>query len=396
MKKILAITSIRSDYDLMSSLYKRLADAPDIELKLLVSGAHLSPTYGKSVELIQDDGFDILLTIETLIDSDSRQSRLKTASIFLQNAIDTVAHYRPDLILMAGDREDAIMGALMGGYLEIPTIHFYGGDHTQDGHIDNPVRHATSKLVSAHMVSHEEHRQRLIRMGESPERIFTIGSIALDKFIHHKPLAKPELRSILGIKDGFEEFALLIFHPVVEEQDNCHLIFKNILNSLKKKNIPTFVSAPNTDPGNKKILEVMRQYQRDPLFFFFRNFDRDTFLSVFKNCRFIIGNSSAGILEAASIPLATVNVGMRQIGRKTSGNVLFCKTSEKSILAAIETVTALPFIAKLSEIKNIYGDGDSSRKACEIIRSFDFRGLLYKKEDPLQLFLEISDEYNGK
>lgn len=396
MKKILAITSIRSDYDLMSSLYRELAKAPDLELKLLVSGAHLSSTYGKSVDLIRNDGFDILLPIETLIDSDSRQSRLKTASIFLQNAIDTVAHYRPDLILLAGDREDVIMGALIGGYLEIPTIHFYGGDHTQDGHIDNPVRHATSKLVTAHLVSHEEHRQRLIRMGEAPERIFTIGSIALDRFVRHKPLTKPELRRILGIQGGFEEFAILIFHPVVEEQDNCHLIFKNILEALKEKGIHAFVSAPNTDPGNKKILDELKQYQRDPFFFFFRNFDRDTFLSIFKNSRFIIGNSSAGILESASIPIPAVNVGMRQTGRKASDNVLFCDTSAESILAAIETVTSNTFTAKLQGMKNIYGDGDSSLKACNIIRSFDFQRILYKKEDPLQFPLEISDEESGK
>lgn len=124
MKKILAITSIRSDYDLMSELYKLLNEDIDIELKLLVSGAHMSPNYGKTVNLINKDGFDILLKIETLIDSDSNTSRIKTASLLLQNSIDIINHYGPDLIIYAGDREDVIIGGLIGGYLEIPTIHF--------------------------------------------------------------------------------------------------------------------------------------------------------------------------------------------------------------------------------------------------------------------------------
>lgn len=383
MKKILALTSIRSDYDLMSSLYRLLADDPAIEFKLLVSGAHLSPTYGQSFELIERDGFDILLVIETLIDANSRQSRLKTASLFLQNAIDTVARYRPDLILLAGDREDVIMGALIGGFLEIPTLHFYGGDHVQDGHIDNPVRHATSKLATAHMVCLEEHRQRLVRMGESPERIFTIGSIALDRFVSHRPLSPEQLRQNLGIRARFDDFATLIFHPVAEEQEYCHLIFENILKALKSKGINTFVSAPNTDPGNKNILGVLERYQHDPAFYFYKNLDRDTFLSIYKNSRFLIGNSSSGILESASVPLPAINVGLRQQGRRANSNVIFCDTKQEAIVAAIEKAVSTSFNARLQRMRNVYGDGQSALRAFEIIKTVDFRRLLYKKEDPL-------------
>lgn len=387
MKKILALTSIRSDYDLMSSLYRLLADAPDIELKLLVSGAHLSPTYGRSVDLIVRDGFDILLTIETLLDSDSRQSRLKTASLLLQNAIDPVAQYRPDLILLAGDREDVIVGALLGGYLEIPTIHFYGGDHTRDGHIDNPVRHATSKLVTAHMVTLEEHRKRLIRLGEPAERIHTIGSIALDRFVAHTPVPKAELLRHLGVDPTLKDFALVIFHPVAEEREQCGRIFANILGALRRMGMHAFVSTPNTDPGNRGILAVLESHQRDPLVHPYRNLDRETFLSLFKQSRFIIGNSSAGILESGSVPLPAINVGQRQQGRAANANVLFCDTREESILAAIGTVTSLEYTGRLQGMRNIYGDGDSARKALRLIESFDFRPLLYKKEDPLHFDL---------
>lgn len=383
MKKVLAFTSIRSDYDLMTSLYRLLQASAEFELKLLVSGAHLSSTYGRSVDLIRQDGYDILLAVETLLDSDSRLSRLKSASLLLQNALDTVAQYQPDCILLAGDREDVIMGALMGGFLEIPTIHFYGGDHTQDGHIDNPVRHATSKLVTAHLVSIDEHRQRLLRLGEPPERIFTIGSIALDRFVEHHPMSRSEIREALNIGQGFDRFALLIFHPVVEEMAQCHLIMQNILEALIQQGIYTFVSAPNTDPGNKHILSLIDQYRQHPLFYFYKNLERDIFLSILKNSRFIIGNSSAGILESASVPIPAINVGQRQQGRKANANVLYCGTSQEAITAALNQATSADFITMAGSLTNLYGDGRSAEKALHLLRTVDFKTMLYKKEDPL-------------
>ena len=385
MKKILALTSIRSDYDLMSSLYKLLDNDPEIELAFIVSGAHLSPTYGLSAELIVKDGFKILQSIETLIDSNSKQARLKTASLFLQNSIDLIAQYAPDLILFAGDREDVIMGALLGGFLEIPTIHFYGGDHVQDGHIDNPVRHASSKLATAHMVSLEEHRQRLLKMGELESRIFVIGSIALDRFKSHQPTPKNELLEKLGVGEQFENFATLIFHPVAEEKEICHQIFEGILQELKKAGISTFVSTPNTDPGNRNLLTIIDRYRDDENFFFYKNLDRDTFLDIYKNSRFLIGNSSSGILESASVPLPVINVGLRQTGRKANGNVIFCGTERTDIAMAIQSATSSSFQQSTKNIQNIYGDGLSANRAYRLIKNTNWLQMLRKKEDPLAM-----------
>ena len=191
--KILALSTIRSDYDLMSGLYKALNDDPDIELKLLIAGAHLTATYGMSLSQVEEDGFDILLKSETLLDSDSPAGRLKSASIMLFGFIDTVAAYKPDLILYAGDREDVIIGALMGGYLSIPTMHFFSGDHAADGHVDNPIRHATTQLSTYHCASVEEHAERLRAIGEPDERISVVGSIALDKFVSHESMSQEKI-----------------------------------------------------------------------------------------------------------------------------------------------------------------------------------------------------------
>jgi len=383
MKKILGISGIRSDYDLLSSLYKKLANDKDINFKLLVGGAQLSSSYGMGVEQIQKDGIGILLKIESLIDSDSDRSRLKSASIFLQNSIDIVAQFAPDLIIYSGDREEVMIGALLGGYLEIPTIHFYAGDHAHDGHVDNPIRHAASKLSTAMFVTLPEHKERLIKMGEPEYRIKIIGSIALDRLNNDNIYSKEEIKSFFKIKSGFNKFALVIYHPLAEEKASSHLYFENILKTLEKSGINAFVSYPNTDPSNKKIIEVIKKYAHHDNFYFYKNLERRIFLGILKNCILMVGNSSSGILESASIPVPAVNVGLRQKGRIINDNVIFCNTDSKSIDHAIKKALSLEFMSSISKIENVYGDGKSTLRAYELIKKMDLKGMLYKKEDVL-------------
>lgn len=376
--KILALTSIRSDYDLLSPLYKLLKNDNSIDFKLLVSGAHLSESFGYTKQHIDNDGYEILLEIETLINSDTQKSRLKTASIFLQNSIDIVFSFKPDVLLYAGDREDVIMGALLGIYLGIPTIHFYGGDHEEDGHQDTYIRHATSKLSSLHFVSSREHEKRLIRMGEFKNRIFNIGSISLDKFYNFKHI---DIREYFNIT-MHKKFALLIFHPLVNE--NSSFVFSNILKVLEDEKIFTFVSYPNTDSGYEQINKVIERYKDNRNFLFYKNLDRDVFLSLFYESDFIIGNSSAGIYEAATIKKAVINVGLRQKGRMCSDNVVFTGTSINEISNGIHTINLDDFKCKLHSISNPYGDGKSALKAYKLIKKLKFNKFLIKCEDPLR------------
>jgi UDP-N-acetylglucosamine 2-epimerase (non-hydrolysing)/GDP/UDP-N,N'-diacetylbacillosamine 2-epimerase (hydrolysing) len=385
MKKILGITTIRSDYDLLSGLYRLLDKDPEIDFRLLVAGAHLSHNYGHSIDLIRQDGFSILATIESLIDGDSASSRLKTASILLQNSIDIVAAWSPDLIMYAGDREDVLIGAMIGVYLKIPTAHFFGGDHEKDGHSDTVVRHATSKLSTVHVVSIDEHRQRLIAMGESPARIFVAGNIALDKFLEHRPMTPKELFSRLPKDKELDGYALLIYHPVDAEKGDAGAYFQNILETLLEMKISVCASFPNTDPGNHTIIEVIRRYENHHRLWFYRNLERDLFLSLYKNACFLIGNSSSGIMEAASIPLGVVNVGLRQRGRLAGNNVVFCDSDRASIRQAVEKVLSPSMREQLCSIKNLYGDGYSCNRAYEFLKNADFRLICVKSEDPLDL-----------
>ncbi|WP_417333247.1 UDP-N-acetylglucosamine 2-epimerase [Halarcobacter sp.] len=387
MKRILAFSSIRSDYDLMSPLYTLLHEDKEIDFKIIVSGAHLSKSFGYSVEQIRKDGFDILIEIETLLNSDTGLSRAKSASLLFQNSLETISKFSPDLIIYAGDREDVLIYSMIGGYLHIPTVHVFAGDHVEDGYIDNPIRHATSKLSTAHFVTLQEHKKRLVRMGEDPKRVFITGNISLDKFVQFKPLKKEEIKNIFNIKSNFDDFVLLIFHPVTEEIENVDVYFENILRNLEERNINTFVSYPNVDEGNQKLVKVIEQYKENKNFIFYKNLDRDIFMSIYKHSQFIIGNSSSGICEAASLKIPAINVGLRQTGRYTEKNVLFSGTSYEEIGENIDKSTSDDFLSNLKNLENPYGNGDSAIKAYEIIKSIDFKSMIAKIEDPLKVEL---------
>ena len=387
MKKILAFSSIRSDYDLMSPLYRLLHEDENIDFRIIVSGAHLSHSFGYSVNQIKKDGFNILLEIETLLNSDTGLSRVKSASILLQSSLESIAKFSPDLMMYVGDREDVLMYSMIGGYLNIPTVHVFAGDHVEDGYIDNPIRHATSKLSTAHFVTLEEHRKRLIRMGEDSKRVFVTGNISLDKFVNFQPFSKTEIRSLFDVENSFNDFALVIFHPVTAEMENAGEYFRNILNNLDERNVNSFVSYPNVDPGNQHIVDVIEQYKDNKNFIFYKNLERDTFMSIYKHSNFIIGNSSSGICEAASLKIPAINVGLRQTGRYADKNIMFCGAGYKEIGVSIDKAVSKDFVNSLETLKNSYGDGNSANKAYDIIKSTDFKSMIAKIEDPLKVEL---------
>lgn len=386
IKKILAFTSIRSDYDLMSGLYSKLNKMDDFEVSLIVSGAHLSESYGYTVKNIEKDGIPILAKIETLIDSDSRSSRLKSLSILLQNCIHNIVMYNPDLIIYAGDREDVIVGGIIGAYLRIPTVHFFGGDHAIDGNVDNIVRHATSKLSSIHFVSNEDAKERLISLGENKNRIFNVGSPSLDKFIMTESICKDDIVKIMN-KEDWDEYAVLIFHPNSGEEDCSGKYFEQILMALERKKVNAFVSYPNIDSGNKEIIKIIDKYKNNNNFKFYKNLSRDIFINLLRNCKFMIGNSSAGLYESPIIKKPAINVGNRQKGRLATDNVLFINEDIDSICNAIDKAESKEFLEAISSIESPYGDGKSIDKIIDLLMTLDYRSFKIKYEDPLLLKL---------
>jgi UDP-hydrolysing UDP-N-acetyl-D-glucosamine 2-epimerase len=391
--KVLALTSIRSEYDLMSPLYSLLRDDPEIDFRLLVGGAHMSHSFGYGRQYIEDDGYEVLLDIESLVDSDSASSRLKSAANLLIGSIDIVRKFSPDLILYAGDREEVMIGALLGGYLSIPSVHFYGGDHATDGHIDNPIRHAVSKLSTSHFVIHDEHRKRLLAIGEPESRIFNIGSIALDKFVLENSVEGAEVvKKLAGIHSDIP-CALVIYHPIDDESGMSDVIIGNIIESLASRGFFCFVGMPNTDPGNQKIVRKLNELNSDnEKIYLFSSLSRENFVALFKHVNLIVGNSSAGLLESASIPIPAVNVGMRQRGRLCGENVIFVGVERREIQGGIDRAISSDFREGISDMNNPYGSGHSALKAYSLIKETDFRSRLKKTEDPLNEMSKICEK----
>lgn len=369
----------------MSELYQQLHADPDIDFGILVSGAHLSPAFGNSVELIRLDGLRIVGEVETLVNGDSNSSRLKTASNFLSGSIDLIRSFDPEVIIFAGDREDVLVASMIGGFLGIPTVHFFGGDHATDGHIDNPVRHATSKLSTLHFVSIEEHKKRLMSIGEHASRIFVIGSVALDKFAVEEVIIRDKLLSNIGAKEhAFKSpLALLIFHPLEQEKELATTYIKNAVRALIESGHHVLIGYPNTDPGNNKILKVLEELSHKQEITLYKNLSRKLFINLMRNLNVLVGNSSAGILEAASLKLPVINIGERQRGRAAGSNVLFSDGELINIQMAIKMISTEKFQVKLSNLSNPYGSGNSSRTAIHILKTLDFSKILKKPEDPI-------------
>jgi GDP/UDP-N,N'-diacetylbacillosamine 2-epimerase (hydrolysing) len=379
--KIAAITGNRSDYDLMSYLYRRLNRDDATDFGLIVTGAHLMPGYENAVEEMRRDGNNILAEINDITGGDALKDRAAGIGLLMGPLTDALESFAPDLLIGVGDREEVPAAALAAAYMKIPFMHFFGGDFVPDGHPDNLARAAASTLATVHMVSLEEHRERLLAMGEPDFRIHVIGSIALDKYTDEPALTRRALLDSLGLTD-FDEYAIVLYHPPTDiEGENTEI--RNILRALADKGIHALVSYPNTDAGNSSVIAAFDRYKEDSRFYFYRNFDRNTFVNVLRNASFQIGNSSAGICESASVPLPVINVGSRNGRRASSGNVLFTDGRYDSIAAAIEEARGAGFAEKLHRIENIYGDGRSSEKAYELIKRIDYGKILLKKEDPL-------------
>jgi UDP-N-acetylglucosamine 2-epimerase (non-hydrolysing)/GDP/UDP-N,N'-diacetylbacillosamine 2-epimerase (hydrolysing) len=303
----------------------------------------------------------------------------------LQSAVDTVAQWSPDLIIYAGDREEVWMGATIGAYLEIPTVHFYGGDQINTGHVDNAIRHATSKLSTYHVVPIEEHRSRLMAIGEPASRISVIGSMALDNFVAQKPFTRDELKDRIGLPSAMGDYALVLFHPEPSERETAAEVCRGMLREIKAAGLGACVGYPNIDPSNKEIIASFEEFKEEKRFYFYKNLDRTDFISLYKGASMIIGNSSSGIVEAASIPIPAISVGARQRGRHAGFNVLAADTDRAAIRQAIEKSRDPVFLERVHRMINPYGDGKSTERAYELLVNTDFEALRLKTEDPLAI-----------
>lgn len=367
-RKILAVTGIRSEYDILSSVLRAIDCHPDLELEVAVTGAHLAEAYGYTIDEIRKDGFKIADEIESLVNGDRASSRVKGLAFQLQGLVQTVCRVKPSFLLVLGDREEAMSTALVGAYMNVPVAHIAGGDRVV-GNVDDQVRHAVTKLAHLHFTTNRESCERILRLGEQPFRVFDTGNPGLDRLLSVPELTAEQLSSRLGfeLKDG-EPLILLIQHVISSEIDQAYGQMRQTLEAVKSLGIKTVLSYPNSDAGGQQIIRAIHEYQDLPGLYTVKNMPRLEFVNVMRRASCMLGNSSAGILEAPLLKLPVINVGNRQKGRLHAENVQFVAHDAGAIVAAVErAIFDSAYRARVERCGNPYGDGHSSSRIAEIL-----------------------------
>jgi len=381
-KKIMIITAIRSEYNILHPIIKSIKKHPLLDLKLIVTGAHLTPSFGSTVKDIENDGFKIDEKIESLLDSDSPSGRAKSIAIQLFSLINTVERLNPDIIIAPFDREEALTAAIVGTYLNVPIIHIGGGDKVE-GNVDDYVRHAVTKLSHLHFPTTKENADRIIKMGEEKWRVHVVGNPGLDKFRTTKKISKKELGSHLDFDFSDKPLIILLQHPLSTEYKKSRGQIKITLQALKELEYDTVIIKPNSDSGSRSVIQEIDNFTTK--FDFMKSYvtlERSIFVNLLRAADVMVGNSSCGICEAPLLKLPVVNVGMRQKERLHGENVIFVSHNKNEIKNSInKALYDKKFLEKIKNCKNPYGDGRTGERIAKILAkmSYDKNKLLIKK-----------------
>jgi UDP-hydrolysing UDP-N-acetyl-D-glucosamine 2-epimerase len=381
MKRTIAVvTSSRADYSHLYWPLHDLAQHEDVDLKLIVLGAHLSPQFGETVKEIERDGFRIAARLECLLSSDTDVGMAKTLGVAVLSLADLLGQMRPDLLLLIADRYEMLAPAAVALTLRIPIAHIEGGE-ISEGAIDDAVRNALTKMSHIHFTSTEAARARVIAMGEEPWRVHRAGAPSLDHLRRSRLPGLPELEERLGL-DLQRTTVVVAYHPVTIVRDTTQEA-DTLFAALREVDAQILFCYPNADAGSHALLERTRAFlstRSDARVFV--NLDSVTYWSLLRHVALLIGNSSSGIMEAASFALPVVNVGFRQKGRERARNVLDAEPETKAILTKIGEAMSLGFRESLAGMTNPYGNGNASEKIVQVLTTVSLsEELLVKHAD---------------
>ncbi|MEQ4676696.1 UDP-N-acetylglucosamine 2-epimerase [Providencia vermicola] len=373
MKNIAVFTGTRAEYGLLFWLLKDIQADPELNLQLIVSGMHLSPEFGETYQQIEQDGFNITEKIEILLSSNSPVGTAKSMGLGILGFSDAFSRIKPDALIILGDRFEALAAAQTAMILRIPVIHLHGGEITE-GAYDDAIRHAITKLSYLHGTSTEEYRQRVIQLGESPERVKNIGAIGLDHLKRGQFLTLQELSRALNFKLE-KPYFLVTYHPVTLADESPEKSFQAILGTLDQyPDYQVILTYPNADDGGRRIIPMLEAYAtgNPERVLAIPSLGQLRYLSAVKHAAAVIGNSSSGIIEVPSFNVPTVNIGVRQKGRLAAESVLNCSANSKSIYDTIQLALNMRYGLNNENVINPYGQGDSSSQVIEMIKTLHF------------------------
>ena len=366
MKKICVITATRAEYGLLKPLVKQLMRTPGLETQLVATGAHLVESLGNTWQEIEKDNIGIYKKIPIQSQGDESYH----ATLTMANALVQFGKYfqeeKPDLLVVLGDRTELLAFCAAAVNEHIPIAHIHGGELTQ-GAVDDSIRHAVTKMSYLHFTSTEEYRKRVIQMGEEPGRVYHVGALGVENILNEELLSRELLEGAAGFPAS-QDYAVVTFHPVTLEPDTAISQVKELFAAMQAKpELFYLITKANADAGGRAINEFMeRMSANSPNMKLVASLGMKRYLSAVKYARFVLGNSSSGIIEAPSLGVPTVNIGDRQKGRIMAGSVLCCEPEKKQILAAMEQAMHMAG----GRWENPYGDGGTSRKIVSVLKGW--------------------------
>ena len=370
MRKIAVFTGTRAEYGLLYWLLKDIERDDTLELQLIVSGMHLSSEFNNTVRYIEEDGFEIAEKIEMLLSSDSSVGIAKSMGLGAIGYADALDRLRPDILVVLGDRFEALAVTQTALVMKIPMLHIHGGEKTE-GAYDDAIRHAITKFSYFHATSTNVHRNRVIQLGEDPERVWNVGAIGLDHIARSEMMNRDELARSIQFDLG-EDFFVVTYHPVTLADESPKDAFGALLEALDSfPNYQVILTYPNADDGGRKILKMVEEYEavNRQRVLAIASLGQQRYLSAIKHCKAVIGNSSSGIIEVPSFFKPTVNIGIRQKGREAAQSIIHCDPDTHSIRQAIKKALSADFQKFVKTVKSPYGEGKASRHILDILKN---------------------------
>jgi UDP-hydrolysing UDP-N-acetyl-D-glucosamine 2-epimerase len=371
-RKVAIFTGTRAEYGLLYWLMTEVRQDSALELQIIVGGMHLSPEFGETWRLLESDGFSIDAKVEMLLSSDTPVGVAKSMGLGTIGFADALDRLRPDVLVVLGDRFEALSIAQVALVMRIPIAHLHGGELTE-GAYDDGIRHALTKMAYLHFVAAPQYQARVIQMGESPERVFNVGAVGLDHLMRTPLMSLVELRESLNFALD-QPFLLVTYHPVTSADEDPEQSFVAIIEALYRfPNHQVIITYPNADNGGRVIIPLLEafaaKYPNRILAIPSLGFRR--YLSAVNLAAAVVGNSSSGIIEVPSFGVPTVNIGVRQAGRLCAGSIVHCAATSEAVTRALTTVLDDDFSAACKLTINPYGEGDAARSIVNVLKTVD-------------------------
>lgn len=367
-KKVCVLTATRAEYGLLRPVIQKLRTDELFDVRVVVTGAHLSPEFGLTYKEIENDGIPIDKKIEILLSSDTPASISKSMGLALMGFADYFCESKPDFLVVLGDRYETLAVCCAAMNQRIPIAHLYGGE-TTEGAVDEAYRHAISKLSYLHFTSTEAYRTRVIQLGEDPSRVFNVGALGVENILKTPLMSREELEQSLEFQLS-SRYVVVTYHPVTLEDETSAEGFQELLDALDVfPQLQVIFTKANADADGRIINTMIDEYvkaHRNTVAF--ESLGTVRYLATAKHSCAVLGNSSSGIIEIPSLGVPTINIGDRQKGRIMAESIISCKPERKSIENALAIALSDEFKDKLKNMKSIYGDGNTSSHIVEIIK----------------------------